>query len=225
MSTKTIQTTNYDELLFNAIPFLKSLPCHWGGEGVAYFLGDNFVVKEYSDSSNWERFEYVFDAYCKEIQSFAQQGFNVPQIYSWLRVPNKNYSNSKNANRFNYYILEERVPGRNLYYGFLEDFYPVCRDLFDEKEYNEVVYSPESNLEMFDEIIKAYVKDYIQMNEFLLSVPENELAKFIVDSFNMHTESLFGDIDLFPSNIIVNNDKLTLIDNHVNIRGSADESH
>ena len=75
-----IISDNYHENLLNAIPYLSNFSKVNGGEGVAYFLDENFVVKEYLDSDNWDMFDRVFESYCKEMQLYAEMGFNVPKI-------------------------------------------------------------------------------------------------------------------------------------------------
>ena len=99
----------YNEMLLNAIPHLNS--CHKinGGEGVAYFLDGDFVVKEYRDTDNWQMFDVVFSSYCEEMQRFAEQGYNVPKIYAWIKLPNLGHYPSGQPNKYKYYILEEKV--------------------------------------------------------------------------------------------------------------------
>ena len=45
-----------------------------------------------------------------------------PKVYAWLKLPNIKFYDGLESNQYDYYILEERVKGRNLYFGFFEDF-------------------------------------------------------------------------------------------------------
>lgn len=204
----------YDYLL-NAIHRLGSTNKIAGGEGIAYFLDDDFVVKEYKESSDWGRFDAVFETYCKEMQNFAMQGYNVPKIYAWLKIPNFDYYTKGAKNFYKYYILEERVKGRNLYYGFLEDFYPACKDMFSHEEFKYITSYPEENVSAYQEIVKKYLKDYIMMNERLESMPEDVLAKFLTDLYSMNLNAKQSTPDIFPSNMLVSDDKISIIDSRI----------
>ena len=212
---QVIINDNYYEMLLNVIPYLGTLNRVCGGEGVAYFLDDNFVVKEYLDSDNWEMFDRVFESYCKEMKNYSELGFNVPKIYAWLKLPNMKHYSHGAANKNRYYILEERVKGRNLYYGFLEEFYPECLSKFDRNIFLDIVRNPNDYPYEYDEIIKTYLKDYISMNEFLESMPEEELANLIVSAYNMHMTGKHLEPDLYPCNVFVNQIDLKLIDPHI----------
>ena len=209
----------YYDILINAIPMLKSCPKYTGGEGSAYFLSDDLVIKEYTDSSDWEEFDKVFETYCKEMQKFGEQGYCVPKIYSWLKLPNMNYYSGTQKNRNKYYILEERVKGRNLYYGYLEDFYPVCKTAFSKSEYMQILNDPGTNMVALEEVVKIYLQDYVKMNEMLASMPEESLAKFVTDAYAVHMQATKSEPDLFPSNVLVFGKNINFIDNHVSVDG------
>lgn len=221
IETRSIQ---FYDVLLQAIPNLKNCKNRCGGEGVAYFLDDNFVIKEYCCISNGDKFDAVFESYCNEIQECGNMGYAVPKIYAWVKIPNSEFGKNKMTGKYKYYILEERIKGRDLYYGFLEDFYPICQDLFLEGDYYDIIHSPDLNKSEFNEIIVRLVKDYIAMNEWLESIPENVLAKFIEDSYAMHHSLKYSEIDLFPSNIIIDENKMTLIDNHMAVSGRCENT-
>ena len=64
----TILPTDYDKMLLQLIPHLSKFKSHVGGEGAAYFIDENFVVKEYSKdfpSRDAEKFDLIFDSYFK----------------------------------------------------------------------------------------------------------------------------------------------------------------
>lgn len=217
INTNDITCEDYGSMLLNLIPFLKSMPYKCGGEGVAYFYGDQFVIKEYCEAVDWESFDEVFDTYCSEIQEYSNMGFNVPKIYSWLKIPNFEYYSAGKKNKYKYYILEEKVDGRNLYYGFLEEFYPICSKKFDKREFMRSIGCPDLNLPTYTEIVREFLRDYVEINEFLESVSETELSDFIVSAYNIHMTSKQGEPDLFPANVFVKENKIKLIDNTINL--------
>ena len=210
-----ILVNDYDKILMNVIPNLKDYPRKSGGEGVAYFLNEDLVVKEFVSCYDWAAFDEVFESYCLELQDMQSQGFDIPKIYSWVKIPTKaNSLNSKYAKHYNYYILEERVPGRELFFGFLEECYELCESLCSRKEYGETLRNPNNNVPLFKEIVKTYMTDYIQMNEFLESMPESKLDKLILDAYNLFMFSSFSVPDIHPSNILVSDEgNVKMIDN------------
>ena len=214
-----IVNDSYYDILINAIPTLKTAPRYSGGEGTAYFLSEDLVIKEYTDSSDWEEFDKVFETYCKEMRKFGEQGYSVPKIYAWLKLPNLNYYSGNQKNRNKYYILEERVKGRNLYYGYLEDFYPVCKSAFSRSEYMQILNDPGTNMSALEEVVKIYLQDYVKMNEMLASMSEEHLAKFVTDAYAVHMQATRSEPDLFPSNVLISGNDIKFIDNHVYIDG------
>ena len=103
-------SNEYERMLFDLVPHLSEYKSISGGEGAAYFIDQNFVVKEYAKdfpSRDEKEFDRVFEDYCREIQGFAQEGYSVPKIYAWLKVPN--------TNKAAYYMGQEM---QNKYYIF-----------------------------------------------------------------------------------------------------------
>ena len=216
MSVNEIVSSNgYLEKLLGVIPHLNEYRHSSGGEGVAYFLDDKFVVKEYLESEDWEMFDHVFELYCTEMQRFAEMGLNVPKIYAWLKIPNMNHYTKGHKNKYRYYVLEEKAKGRNLYYGFLEEFYPECVTMFDYKSYLDIVQNPNYYPYEFDEIVKTYLRDYIHMNEYIESMSEKELSDMVVSAYTMYKTGMYSEPDMYPSNLFVDENKLTLIDSRI----------
>ena len=151
---KQKSSEDYHESLLNAIPMLNYLPSCSGGEGTAYFYGDSYVIKKYTNMQNWDYFDAVFELYCKEMQSYKEKGYRVPQIYAYTKMPNMRYYSGKAGNKNNYFILEERLPGRHLYHGYLEDVYPAVRGLYDYSEFKQTLARPDEHLSEFKEIVK-----------------------------------------------------------------------
>lgn len=207
---------DYYNILLDLIPIRKSFKSYSGTEGIAYFVSDEYVLKEYTRSSNWADFDEFFDAYCLEIQSFANSGMNVANIYSWLKMPNLDYYSKGAKNKNSYFILEERIKGRELYFGYLEDAYMLVSDLCDRVEFKNAIRHDAGSLNLYEEIIRRYICDYIQMNEYLESFSDDELLKFFDNVCSMYKNGVVCSPDLYPHNIIVDsNSPIKLIDLHL----------
>lgn len=213
-------TTEYDKILLNATQDLECLKRRAGGEGVAYFLGDEYVIKEFVNTGNAEMLSVAFDAYAMEMKKFKELGFNVPEIYSWVRLPGVD-KRGKVMDRF--FILEEKIPGRELYFGFIEDFFGMVEDWCSKKEFFNAVDYPNENMELFKKIATEYVSDYIRINELIESVPESVLEKLIMDAYNMYVLGTVSEPDLFPSNILVDGENFVIIDNKISDRSDIAE--
>ncbi len=212
---------DYYGMLLDLIPKRKQFKSYSGSEGVAYFISNKLILKEYTSVDDWEIFDKIFDAYCSEVQRFANNGVNIAKIYSWARIPNIGRYTKGDKNAHNYYILEERVPGRELYLGYLEDAYEMMRDLCSESEYNKTIAHAEDK-NLYREILRRYFTDYVQMNEYLESLSDIDFEKFLADAYKMYKRGERSYPDLFPHNILVDGNKPPkMIDMHIKI---SDES-
>lgn len=212
---KTISNKNYYDILIDAIPMLNYLPRCSGGEGTAYFYGDEYVIKEYTNYHNWGYFDAVFELHCKEMQRYHEMGYAVPEIYAYAKLPNMRYYSGHAENKNKYFILEEKMPGRHLFHGFLEDSYPMLSGMFSFSEFKNIVARPDDNLAEFKEIVKIFINDYIQMNQLVESLPEAELGRFVAELYDMYLGATYSVPDIHPSNILVHDRHLSLIDNQV----------
>ena len=211
----SIFPTDYERMLFDLVPHLSEYKSISGGEGTAYFIDEKFVVKEYSKefyNRNSTGFDLVFNAYCKEMQDFATEGYSVPKIYAWLKVPNDNKSKVYMCEEmpYKYYILEENIPGRWIYYFYedLEEMYKVCSEVCSKAEFMKAIGTSFGKLKLKREILKAYISDYLNVNTMLESMSDNELEKFIVSTFRMAIWGQYSSPDLFRKNIILGDSKL-----------------
>jgi len=201
---------DYKNILLDSLSHLdQSIKCS-GVEGVAYLFGD-YVIKQYISISDWENFETVFENFCAEMQEIGDKT-GYPKIYAWERIPNMNYYLGKEKNKYNFYILEERIKGRDLYYGFLHDSYKLSENLCSKQDYFNAIRCPEGYFDLFKEIINLYISDYVMINEYLESLSESEIAALVVECFNIDKSSRFFDSDIHPTNILIENDKLRPID-------------
>lgn len=217
-----LRFTSEDMLLYEAISHIDDYPSRGGGEGKAYFISKDLVVKRYFKKVDAE-FDAIFEDYCKEMQKFAERGVCVPKIYSWAKIPNYNRRINP-EHRYDYYILQDRVKGRELFYGDLEDIYPICKKICSFEEYRNAIEKPASNLELFHEILKKYVSDYAKMNEYLCSIPESQIDSFLYDAYVMCLDGKFSLPDLFPANILLDKDKISIIDNHCEERKPSQQT-
>ena len=219
-----IEDLNFSEqdcrdLLLELVPRLKRFTSAEGGEGKAYFIGDELIVKQYTDIEDWKTFDKVFDLYCEEMRQFADAGFKVAKPYAWTRFPNIEHYTKGQPNKFNYYILEEQVHGRELYFGYIADAYKLASDLCSKKEFYEAI-KPKGDKALFYEIVKRYFEDYVVMNECLLSMSDDELTKFLLDAYQMYTSGKVIYPDMFPHNILINDNKsIKMIDPHFEAEG------
>ena len=201
-------TQDFQMMLFNLLPHLENYTQKSGGEGTAYFVGDEFVVKKFESTKNNFVSQTAFSAYAEEMQKFAHQGYHVPQIYAWLSIP-------KGFDTFDFYILEEQVKGRQVYTGFLSESCHLFEDFCSKLQFQKLLLMPEIDMPMFEEIFRRFVGDYVMMNEMLLDMNENTLEKFFLDIDGMFKGSKISIPDVYHGNVFVNDSGLCLIDNRV----------
>ena len=96
---------DYYAMLLDIIPNRKKFKSFAGSEGVAYFISGKYVLKEYTKIDDWKLFDKFFDAYCREVKSFADNGVNIAKIYAWAKIPNIGYYTNGDKNVNHYYIL------------------------------------------------------------------------------------------------------------------------
>ena len=206
---------DYFGMLLDFIPIRKRYKSYAGSEGIAYFVSPNLVLKEYTKSDDWEAFDKIFNCYCSEIQNCSRAGMLVSEIYSWVKVPNMGHYTKGDKNAYQYFILEERVPGRELYFGYLEDAYSLVSDICSVSEFKKALTNDGSN-SLYREIVRRYILDYIQMNEYLESLSDDKLSGFLEDIYSMYKNGKFSYPDLFPHNIFTDkNSSIKMIDMHM----------
>ena len=214
----------YDSFLIEVIKNLDKYPSKKGGEGTAYFIGDRFVVKEYIKQNpciKEEVFDELFEYYFKEMKEFAEKGCCVPKFYSWLKIPNSNRLMERKAAHempFKYYILQEKVQGRSLYYNIneIDDFYDLIKHLCSFEYFSEMCEDFNFGSESLRvEILKTYILDYIMVNEMIESMSENELEKFILSGHEMSLNGKYSMPDIYRRNVIIDSSKLSIIDNRM----------
>lgn len=184
-----------------------------GGEGFAYIVDDEFVVKEYqivSGSCPEYLYETYFEKYCEEMKAFAESGLPVPKFYAWCKQPLTGKRLTSSYPVTSYYILEERAKGRELYYFSLEEFYA---EFVEDMKFDEY----QCLLRHYDDpacekIYTKFASDYMFINKCIESLPESEIEKFLMGIYNIYISGQYGRPDLYSSNVFMNNQNLTLID-------------
>lgn len=217
MEREIQQSNQYDAILLGLLSKLDKYPSRSGGDGIAYMIDDKFVVKKIMCSEFPQSFERVFECYVDEMNDFAFAGLNVPKLYSWIKIENekRRFFPSPYLMNYDYYILEERLPGRELYLS--DNFhllYDCFRSLCSESEYNNVIAFPQTHEVLLKEMIKIYVEDFILINSRLEAMSDNELENLVVGIYKMYDEGKFNEPDVYRRNIMISeSDKLGVIDN------------
>ena len=215
--------TEQDYVLFDIIKNLDKYAFHEGNEGRAYFIDEKYIVKEYRRSISVDApiFDGLFDEYCQELNRFAEMGYSVPKIYSWLKVPNierKKDLYSGEDLPYRYYVLQERVPGRWMYYDIDEfkEIYALCNDICSHDDLLRIMADSsygETSLRV--EILRKYISDFVMMNEMIESMPSDEFEKFIVSVYNMKRNGQYSHPDMYRKNVLVDESNISLIDNRI----------
>ena len=191
-----------NKYLQEIIPSLNKFNFLSGTEGKVYFIDDDFVVKTYFEPI--ESLE-IFEAYFKEIQSFAEKGYSVPKIFSWTFVP------SVSGERFYIYVLQERVKGKNLFDFNLSEIHEKYKNFNTKDDFDLMVKN--RNDESFGLYIREFILNCLSTNQGLLYLSDLELEKFISTDFNIGVESRFSMPDVQAGNVLFDGERLRIIDN------------
>ncbi len=192
----------YQQALLSLIPVLNRFGSKKGGEGIVYFVDDNFVVKRYTiDISSFD----AFDKYCKEVSKFASRGYSLPKIYAWTSYIDKNTGDE------NFYLLEEKINGKELYHdSILFKTYRLCKDFCSIDEFNRAINLKSGPL--FEKILITYMNRFIETNNQLAELDDAEIEKFILSDYNIIKEQRYSLNDVKADNVIFDGKKLTMID-------------
>ena len=194
-------------LLLSSIPLLSGFKSRAGNEGRVFFVSKDIIVKKYfSKIDNPEVLGNVFNKYCEECDYFHMKGYNIPKIYTWTMISRPDHSG------FDYYLLEERVPGRELFISNILKMYGEFKDNMSEQEFKSLVKNPEENIKLYERVLKAYIHDFIEMNERIESMSDVELDRFLEGVYNMFIECNYAIPDVHARNVLFHQGKLSLID-------------
>lgn len=198
----------YDNVLLSVVFHLDKYPKKSGQEGTAYFIGEDFVVKEMLGTQD-SLFKYEnFETYCRELQDFHKKGYAVPEVYSWTMLPNNLFKDSMFDR---YYVLQERIKGPDMFAKGLSGSFDNCSSFCTMQEFNAAVLSREGHL--FKKIVEVYLKNSLELIEKLDAMPESLVENFVVSDYQMMKNHTFGAVDVHSGNVIFNGERMIIIDN------------
>lgn len=228
---------DYQQMLLGIIDNLSNYPFKQGGEGFAYFIDDNYVLKQFIIESGDLRefmFENYFNQYCKEIQHFANLGYDIPKIYAWASLPTTNsainfaylkkrgwQSADERYPSVSYYILQQRAAGRELFCSDLDSEYTNFGKTLSEDEYGIIINRKHDSKE-FKSIFTDYINDFKFMNLVTQSLPQEVIDKIVTDAYNIYLHGQYSTPDIYACNMFINLSKLMLIDQNFKLRTHAD---
>lgn len=195
------------KILMFFIPNLSSFESKSGNEGEVFFVNDNVVIKKYfSKIDNAAVLNGVFDKYCKECEQYHLKGYDIPQIYAWTMISKSDHSG------FHYYIMEQRVPGRELFISNIFKMYDQYKDYISSKNFHDVLKNPELDANLYKKILTDYVSDFIEINQKIESMSDANLERFLEGVYGMFKEYHYAIPDVHARNVLLYNNNLKLID-------------
>ena len=200
------------EFIHNTIKYLDSLPQKRGQEGCVYFLNDELVLKKYDTKKNYDVMECVFDAYCEESIKFTNGGYKVPRIFAWMKVPKDIVVDGR---KFDFYVLEERVPGKDMFIGKLDDIYEYVNSQYSLADFNYIISYPDKFISEYKAIVKRYIQRYVEMNQIVDKLSYSELKRFIETIRVLHADGKYNVPDVHVKNVVLAPSSLYLIDNYM----------
>ena len=217
MENQIITASKYDEILLNLIPRLSEFKSYSGADGTAYIIDDKFVVKKISKARGQaEYFDKIFESYYHEMNDYADKGYNVPRFYSWAKIKkDENSMEDFFSMPYIYYVLQERMPGRQIYLGdCLENLYDCFEHICSADEYKKAFVEQIKYESLIKEIVEAYVQDFVNINSRLEAMSDSELEKFVFAIYDMLKNGKYNVPDIYKGNILLSDkDKISLIDN------------
>lgn len=192
------------EVLKAAVPKLKSFHSRSGAEGIAFFVGKEYIIKYFERVG----LKYdLFNNYCAEIKSFGDAGFNYPKVYSWATSPI-----CVEDNVFRFYILEEQISGKELYPHSLFNVEKQCTTFCSKKEFDAAIENAHKHKSLYEKIMEEYIRQYIAQNKQLAEISREEVLRFVQSYFAINRDAKYVIPDMHPGNVIFDGTKLTMID-------------
>lgn len=204
---ESLSADERQQLLLSTIPMLSGFKSKAGNEGEVFFVSKDVLVKKYfSKIDNMDMLGNIFNKYCEECEYFSKKGYNIPKIYDWTMISRPDHSG------FDYYLLEQKIPGRELFLSNILKLYDSFKYDVDETEFDKTVNNPENNPKLYEKILTEYVHDFIEMNQRIESMSDAELEKFLEGIYNMFIECKYAIPDVHARNVLMYQNKLNLID-------------
>lgn len=205
------------EYMGNLISRLDVFPSARGYEGCVYFVGDELILKKFDTKKNYEVLELVFESYCEESNKFESMGYAIPKIFSWMKVPRNKIVDGRS---FDFYILEQRVPGKNMFIGKIDNIYDSLSDQFTKMNFDHIILNPEKYVEEYKFIVKKYLENFIEMNRIIEGLSVREIEKFIETVYAIYVKGEYNVPDVHAKNVLFSNNSLNLIDNYMCLKKS-----
>lgn len=205
---ESLSDEDRQHLLMSSIPMLQGFQSKAGNEGQIFYVSEDVIVKRYfSKIDRPEVLGGAFDKYCRECEEFYLKGYKIPRIYSWTMISRPDHTG------FDYYLLEERVKGRELFFSDIIKMYEKdYKDHMSKENYDDVVKNPEKNPLLYEKILYSYIHDFIEMNEQIESMSDLEIERFLEDIYHMFVECNYAIPDVHARNVLFHQGKLNLID-------------
>ena len=166
---------------------LSSFESRAGNEGRVFFVSDEVIVKKYFPKiDNPEVLQKIFNIYCQECERYYKKGYKIPKIYTWSIIQRPDHSG------FDYYLMEERVPGRELFISNIVKMYDEFKDLLSKNDFERAVTNPEENQSVYEKILSSYVHDFIEMNQRIESMSDKDLEVFLESIYKMFGECKYA---------------------------------
>jgi len=204
----TLSEEERQHLLMQAIPMLQDLPSKAGNEGRIFYVSKDVIVKKYfSKIDRPEVLSGAFDKYCRECEEFWAKGYDIPRIYAWSMISRPDHSG------FDYYLLEEQVPGRELFFSSIMKFWEQeYKDYMERGDFESLLENPSQNSKFLEKALKEFIHDYIDINERLLSMSDSEIENFLQGIYGMFKDCTIAIPDVHARNVLIHQGKLNLID-------------
>ena len=217
MENKIKTASGYDKILLDLIPKLDEYKSYSGADGTAYMIDDKFVVKKINYSRNYQIFDKIFEFYFDEMKSYAEKGYNVPRFYAWTKLEKEeNFDpDALFSMPYEYYILQEKLPGRELYLtDKFRNLYDCFKNICSEEDYKKMLINPSKYENLLQEVVQIYVKDFVDINSRLEAMSDVELERFVVGIYEMFKNGRYNLPDIYKSNVLIDDkNQLGIIDN------------
>ena len=200
------------EYMGNLISRLDIFPSARGYEGCVYFVGDELILKKFDTKKNYEVLELVFESYCEESNKFESMGYAIPKIFAWMKIPR---SVILDGRAFDFYILEQRVPGKDMFIGKLDNIYDSLSDQFTRANFEHIIMNPEKYVEEYKHVVKKYLENFIEMNRIIDGLSVREIEKFIETVYAIYIKGEYNIPDVHARNVLFTDHSLNLIDNYM----------
>ena len=221
---------NYDDMLDSYLSELDKYKSLSGAEGTVYFVDGKYVIKKYKEKI--VKNPSMFEIYIDELQNFKNvYNCNIPKIYASKVVERQ--ENGKTVN--DYYILEERVVGHDLYYENLSKFFPYSDLEMEKDEYLKIVNflgkldlglgqnqsfirEHKEEIDIAYEVLMDHIKFSMQTSEQLYELHKENLESFIRSDLLITANARCSSSDMNARNVLFDGKNLVKIDESINMK-------